>query len=455
MFTDNNNNMDAKIRNAIEQFSDAGIIPDWEQLERKLDIEMPVKKKRRRLVLLWIVFAILSGSLSYIWYNAGPKNKPHNPSVAEITKQNLQPVEAARVQPEENESSETLLPSHYKGKELQSVTSTSSFEAKSTYETIREKTLPASVTKKVPKKNITYNGIKLSGDNAVFNKGNTEKITATDYLPKEESKKQIISSHYPSAKNDLVSNSSNPSSSLNDSTINALSPFPKDSIVEKGNANAKAKKHSKLNSKITFTLSGGTNFNSVQLNQPSRAGYDYGLLLGYRFSKNFEIRSGVILSKKYFKTTGNNLSFDSAKLNLPSYNSIKLEDATGYCRFIEIPVMLYYRFPASKKTNFYAAGGFSVNKMRMENIDYTFLADGSTVIERSHANAYHKNSGFSTSLTSNFAVGINRSINKAWNLSVEPYAKFPLTRFNDNNLKFSTFGVSLSATYSLSAKRRK
>lgn len=453
MFSDNNNNMDTKIRNAIEQFSDTSFIPDWEQLERKLDIEMPVKKKRRRLILFWMVFVILSGSLSYMWYNAGPNNKPYNPSIAETTKQNPQAVEAAQVPPEKNESAETLLPSHDKTKEQQLVISASPFDAKNIYETIKEKTLSASVSNKTAKKNITNTGVRLSDYGAVFNKEATEKITAASYLPKEESKNQTISSSYPSAKNDLVSSSSHSLSSLNDSTTTALSPLPKDSIVEKGNANAK--QHSKLNGRITFTLSGGTNFNSVQLNQPSRAGYDYGLLLGYRFSKNFEIRSGVILSKKYFKTSGNNLSFDSAKLNLPSYNSIKLEDATGYCRFIEIPVMLYYRFPASKKTKFYAAGGFSVNKMRMENIDYTFLADGSTVIERSHANAYHKNSGFSTSLTSNFALGINLSINKVWNFSVESYAKFPLTRFNDNNLKFSTFGVSLSATYSLPSKRKK
>jgi hypothetical protein len=312
--------------------------------------------------------------------------------------------------------------------------------------------LPASLFKKEGTKNNTR--VQSLDDPAVFDTDNSEKINATDYFTIEESKKPTANNSHSST--DDVFNKGNITSGLqSNSNATASSKSQDDSLVEKSNLGSKTKSKSKLNSKITLTLSGGTNINSVQLNKPSKAGFDYGLLLGYRFSQSFEIRAGVILSKKYFKTSGNNLSFDSSKLNLPSYNSIRLDDATGYCRFIEIPVMLYYRFPSSKRTNIYAAGGFSVNKMRMENIDYTFVADGSTVIERSHANVYHKNSGFSTSLTSNFALGINRSINKAWNLSLESYAKLPLTRFNDNNLRFSTFGMSLSATYSLSAKRRK
>ncbi|MFX8527739.1 hypothetical protein ABTM08_20070, partial [Acinetobacter baumannii] len=75
--------------------------------------------------------------------------------------------------------------------------------------------------------------------------------------------------------------------------------------------------------------------------------------------------------------------------SLPSYSSINLQDANRYCRFIEIPIMFLYHFSPQKKTGFYAGAGLSISKMRMENIDYTFLLDASTVVERTHAGIYH------------------------------------------------------------------
>lgn len=454
MFNDNDTIMDSKIRKAIEQFSDSSFIPDWRQLEQKLDIEMPVKKKRRRFFIFWIMFAISSAGIFYLWYSAGHSYKAHNSSVAKTSTQNNQSAEKSKLPPEKNDIPEKLNPVLDKTKEQQSLTSTSSFDKENMYETIKNNALPTSLSNNEDKEGLKNTKAMLSDNRTVYKKEVTEKIATTDYLLIEEQKKKI-SDNSNLVSDDLSDNSSNASVSPTDSISTVLSSSSKDSIFKKINSNSKAKQNLKLSNRITFTLSGGTNFNSVQLNKPSKAGYDYGLLLGYRFSQNVEIRTGVILSKKYFQTNGSNLSFDSAKLNLPTYNSIKLEDATGYCRFVEIPVMLYYRLPSRTKTNLYVASGFSVNKMRMESIDYTFLTDGSTVIERSHTNAYHRNSGFSTSLTSNFALGINRSINKAWNLSAESYARFPLTRFNDNNLKFSTFGMSLSATYKLPGKRKK
>lgn len=450
----NYDSMDSKIRNAVEQFSDSNFIPDWRQLEQKLDIEMPVKKKRRRFVIFWVVLAISSVGISYLWYSAGHNYKVHNSSVAETSTQNNQPAEVSQLSPEKNETSDNLPLEQKNKEEQQSLTVNSSSEKKDINETIGGNTLPTSALNKSGKKNIKNTRVRLSGNRAVYDNESTEKIVSTDYLAIEEPKKQIVDDSR-SVSNDLLDNSSNTSDILNDSITTSVLSLPKNNMIEKNNSGSKVKQHSKLNSRVTFTVSGGTNFNSVQLNKSSRAGYDYGLLLGYRLSQRIEIRTGVILSKKYFNTNGNNLLFDSAKLNLPSYNTIQLKDATGYCRFIEIPVMLYYRFPANGKINFFTAGGFSVNKMRMENTDYTFLADGSTVIQRSHSNAYHKSSDASTSLSSNFALGINRNINRYWNFSVESYAKFPITRFNDNNLRFSTFGISLSATYNLKGKRKK
>ncbi|MGQ7385844.1 hypothetical protein ACTGVI_12495, partial [Streptococcus suis] len=97
--------------------------------------------------------------------------------------------------------------------------------------------------------------------------------------------------------------------------------IPKDTAGSIAN-NLKPVQKKSVTSRFSFAAVGGVNVNSVQLSKLSQPGYDYGLLLGYRISPKIEIRSGVIRAKKYFTTSGNNISFDSAKLNLPSYNSI-------------------------------------------------------------------------------------------------------------------------------------
>ena len=59
MFNANDYNLEETSKNAAEQFSDKSLIPDWQQLEKKLDIELPVKKKRRRFAAIWFLFTVL------------------------------------------------------------------------------------------------------------------------------------------------------------------------------------------------------------------------------------------------------------------------------------------------------------------------------------------------------------------------------------------------------------
>jgi hypothetical protein len=77
MYNANDFFFDNKIRLAIERHTDLSFIPDWSKLEERLDIEMPVKKKRRRFIVFWFLFACLVAGSAY-WVFDGNFNSKKN-----------------------------------------------------------------------------------------------------------------------------------------------------------------------------------------------------------------------------------------------------------------------------------------------------------------------------------------------------------------------------------------
>ena len=450
MYNANDFIFDNKIRLAIERHTDLSFIPDWSKLEERLDIEMPVKKKRRRFIMLWFLFAGLVAGIAYWGFEGNFNSKKNYANQTSTVTKKMVTV------PAENEKNGSIRPQDEKvvkyntDKVLKDTEPVGKITAPlSASPTIN--TNPVVIRKKAKNSTSLTPPLKeqvsevYENDKTASQEIRDEKKSGLDITI--ENKPNFIKETFNLPEKDTVINTD----LLKLANVTDISKDTANSIEN----NLKPIQKKSVTSRFSFTAVSGVNVNSVQLNKPSKPGYDYGFLVGYRISPKIEIRSGVILAKKYFTTSGNNISFDSAKLNLPSYNTISLENATGYCRFIEVPVMLYYQFSAKKKTNFYTAGGFSIIKMRMDNIHYRFLADGNTIVERSHTNAYHNSDGFSTSITANFSLGVKQMITDRWSIAIEPYIKLPLSRMNDSNLKFTTFGTLASIIYSLPATQKK
>lgn len=455
--------LDEKVRKAAAHYPALHLIPEWKQLEEKLDIELPVKKKRRRLIVFWLLFAGLLTGVSYIVYTGNLielKNKETGEAISTNSANKTKPVsvEISNSIPGpdtyQDSSTKDLAQTNNSGNVIVDKSSISKLPViKNAEELIITPSNKKDVLNK--KEIVIKQKQKKHKRHTLLKERESEIIRESNQV--EPNLKIITASTLPIENKSLVSNATGTNTLIGtlikDSVAIISSGIESNSIP--GNKIEKSKQIKKNSSRFSISVLGGTNLNSVQFNNPSKAGFDYGMLVAYRISPKLQIRTGLIFSKKYFTATGKNISFDSAKLNLPSYNTISLEDATGYCRFMEVPVMLYYEFSAKRKVNFFAAGGFSINKMRMESVHYTFLADGNTIVERSHTSARHNKSDFSTSVTSNFSIGLKYNLNKRWNISAEPYLRLPLTRFKNNNLRFSTFGTMLLFTYNLPAQKKK
>ncbi len=459
MFNANDHNLEETSRNAAEQFSDASLIPGWQQLEKKLDIELPVKKKRRRFVSIWFLFTVLFIGSFYVIYDGSYNGKKGKYIIAEsTTKENSVQKNLPLPYSNKKDSRDNLKVNANQANQIiaRNVVNESRVNTK-------DYTFSGQPNTKSP---LNFNNAakRSKAVNPRLNKL-TVKSPKEELLIEETENENLTNDHTISAiTQNLQDKIVTASSSAENATVTDFKKnikpaenisLKKDSANNTISTTKKNKKESKSNRSFTITVVAGTNINSVHLNKYSKPGFDYGLLAGYRISPKIEIRTGLIFSRKYFTATGNNMSFDSAKLNLPSYSSINLEDATGYCRFVEVPVMLYYHFSSKSKTSFYAGAGFSINKMRMENIHYTFLLNSNTIVERTHAAAYHDANGYSASVTSNFSFGLNQKISNRWSVAFEPYIKIPLTRVNNNDLKFTTLGTSASVVFNLANKKTK
>jgi hypothetical protein len=449
MFNANDFFFDNRVRFAVERHTDLSLIPDWGKLEEKLDIEMPVKKKRRRFIVFWFLFAgLLAGTAYWVFDgNFNAKKNYANQVSADTNQNNIATAESGKTENvtlQEEKVIKDYNADSPKNAKPQSGTISSLSQTQTIYTNpyAEKKNFKNKISLIAPLKEQL--SIVDRDSKAISKEIYDEDLSMSDIAIKNKSSLALEPINIPE-KTTLPNT---------DLLKEDIATIVKDSAGSITNNPKPTVKKSNV-SRFAFTAVSGVNLNSVQLNKLSKPGYDYGLLVGYKISPKIEIRAGMIFSKKFFTASGKNMSFDSAKLNLPSYTSINLEDATGYCRFLEIPVMLYYNFPSKNKTSFYTAAGFSINKMRMESVHYKFVADGSTVIERSHSSAYHNSNDFSTSITSNFSVGIKQQINKSWNISFGPYLRLPLTRFNNNNLRFSSFGTMLSLTHSLPGRRKK
>jgi hypothetical protein len=458
MFDANDHNLEEASKNAAEQFSDKSLIPDWQQLEKKLNIELPVKKKRRRFVAIWFLFTVLFiGSFYVIYDSSYNRGKGKYITAESATKENSEQKKSTPPFNNEKKNRDDLKVNAIQANQI--VTRNVADESR------------------VNKKDYTFSDHPNTKSPLNFNKAAKRSNVVKQQLSKltvkspneellmEETGKENSANEYSisSITQDILDknisvNSSEENAIVNDSEKNIKLAenisLNKDSVINTISNTKKNKKESKPSRSFTVAVVAGTNINSVHLNKYSKPGFDYGLIAGYRISPKIEIRTGVIFSRKYFTTNGKSMSFDSAKLNLPSYSSINLEDATGYCRFVEVPVMLYYHFSSKSKTSFYSGAGFSINKMRMENIHYTFLLNNNTIVERTHAGAYHDANGYSASITSNFSFGLNHKISNRWSVAFEPYIKIPLTRVNNNDLKFTTFGASASVILNLAKKNK-
>lgn len=224
-------------------------------------------------------------------------------------------------------------------------------------------------------------------------------------------------------------------------TINTLHPktyfFD---IADEFLSSVLSKKHKNANNLFSgkgryFGLLAGPGFNTVKNQGLKKAGLNIGFLGGYRFGRNFSLETGLLLSQKFYSTSGD---FFSKKLIGPAMPpSMKVKEVDGSTRVIEMPVSLRYDILKNKKQNFFSSAGFSSYLVDKESNRYHTSLNG--IEEMAYATYKNNRSYFASSI--NLSIGYEQNIGKKNTIRFQPYIQLPVKGIGVGDLQVMSTGL--------------
>lgn len=187
---------------------------------------------------------------------------------------------------------------------------------------------------------------------------------------------------------------------------------------------------------------GGVDVTTIKFQKVENAGKTFGILLGYQLNKKWSIESGVYLERKYYYTEGKYFNESKIYQNMPS--NYWLDNISGNCKMIEIPVSLKYNLASRKNSEWFATIGTSSYLMKKESYAYDYYY-GSTWSYGRHEKEF-------TNSTKNFfsnvsvSAGYTHRLGNIANLRVEPYLKLPVSKMGIGDLPLFSTGLQVGLT---------
>lgn len=476
--------LDRLSREAAEHFEVESGASGWANLEKRLDVELPQKKKKRRF-LFWLFFitattgGALIGIMKYQPTTPLAKNAPGvvvksdngnntTPQSSSQTTTNPKPVSEATTPVTESSTATTKpvagnnqpAPAAGVGTMPNNTTKTSVTPGDKPGTTTTNK----SVTK-TDKTKLALNYASITPDNvgssSAFNTKNSKrkpgkKQNTTAGQHKQPVKQNNNSTQEPAtqvADNDQQVNTNQPDQAANQSTATATAPDP----VKKAEVTAAAatdsakttpapivkkepeKKQDKTVKGLELGLMTGPDLSSVKFGPVYKTGYNFGIQVGYRFSNRWSVNTGVIYTKKFYKADSADFHY---KTNWPNY---KLRNVEGNCSMWEIPVNVRYDVTYNEKRRWFVSTGLSTYLMDKEDYMLYYANNWNTYIAEAPVNS-DVNSNYLFSIV-NLSAGMERSFGKRFSLQAEPYLKVPLKGLGMGSMRMTSYGVLFTLKY--------
>lgn len=186
-------------------------------------------------------------------------------------------------------------------------------------------------------------------------------------------------------------------------------------------------------------LMSGLDATTVKFQKIENTGSGYGLLFGYQVNKKWSIETGAFLERKYYYSDGKYLN--TSKIYMPPASWIN--DASGDCKMIEIPLALKYNFSTRKNSNWFATAGTSSYIMKKENYTYNYYYGTTGPVP--HKKEY-KNSSVDLFTTLSVSGGYTHRLGNFGDVRIEPYLKLPVSGMGISKLPFLSTGLQVGVT---------
>lgn len=187
-------------------------------------------------------------------------------------------------------------------------------------------------------------------------------------------------------------------------------------------------------------LLGGTDFSKVESGSFNNAGFDAGLIIGFRVSRILSVETGIIWNKKNYVSTGRN--FDMTKVISTMPAGMVIDNLESHSSVSEIPIKVRYDFINYRNAFFFASAGISSYMMTKEKNIYNVTMNGS---QEKMTGVYHKND-YELAAVANISAGYEHSLTKHMEIRVEPFLKIPLRGIGVGSLPVTSAGLQVAIT---------
>ena len=184
----------------------------------------------------------------------------------------------------------------------------------------------------------------------------------------------------------------------------------------------------------------GSEWSGVGMNKNMKNGFRGGAELGFRLNNRFLLSSGVIFSRKKFKTKGENYFPESSWPGDVVPNIVN-----GTSNVFEVPLELTYFFSGSNRNSFYVSSGISTYIIDKEWHDFEFQEsehlldpDIPKFANSQNIDTYVHYFGIST-----FSFGYHKRLSDNTSLQIAPYVQIPLTGIGIGRVELMTAGVQV------------
>lgn len=192
-----------------------------------------------------------------------------------------------------------------------------------------------------------------------------------------------------------------------------------------------------------YGMVSGVDINAIKDQGFKKAGFDVGVLTGYRFSSALSLETGLLFAKKFYWTPGKYFSTDEMRSTMPA--GTELIEVHGSSRILEVPLHLRYDLLIKHNHRLFTTAGFSSYIMTEENNQYYTLLNG---IQGKLDGSYKKDRRYFAASV-DLGLGYEKDIGKKSHIRFEPYLQLPIRKIGIGHLPVKSAGFRIVLTRSV------
>lgn len=189
--------------------------------------------------------------------------------------------------------------------------------------------------------------------------------------------------------------------------------------------------------KFSLWLMSGPDWSTVKFDKWTKPGLDFGLMIGYRFAPLWNVKTGILLSGKDYKSNAED--FEPVN-NSPNDD---LNEVSANCRVINLPVTIGYRF---------LNNGHSRMAVNLGVASYWFMSEEYTYHYKRISGIADRDWEFQN-INKNLLSIITASVDyqyffsKGFGFSVTPFFQEPVSKVGYGRVNMQSIGLYMGAVY--------